>query len=470
MMDFIKASILFPLYFIGGPMLGVWLAGRREAQRGVFCLMVFMTAWFPTKITLMLGSIELYRGHTKGFEFSLIEVLAIALLVAAAQTRQQQRPTPPLIPGGTWLYLFWCALMTISIFAAYNQLYVWMGVHKFTKIVLLFIAGFHFLRDETDLTWLARTMSGMVILMALVCLKMRLLDGGFRTTGWFEHQNPMAMWAYFAALPSFALGLRRETPPRDALLYLGGAGAAGLCALLSVSRGALAAFALGCALVMALALLRGASPRLIGVSVAAALAAVVVASTMMKSVFDRMAQEKERASSEVDLRVVMIDQAKAMLHDSSIGIGWNNYGIANSRPLGRYSEILEEWDASRGFAVIEDFYYANPLTESYYWLLLGENGYPGFYGCLLFFAATLYWAARSALANWRDPRGWFAGGVFVVLSLHYLHSSVERVLSQTKNLSLLLLIVGVVARMDWDRRQRRAARGMRKSEGGRTNR
>lgn len=455
MMDFVKAGLIFPLYFLGGPALGHWLAERRAAQRGVFCLMVFMTAWFPTKFTLMLGSIELYRGHTKGFEFSLIEVLAIALLVAAAKTRRQLLPTPPLIPGGAWLYLFWCALMTVSIFAAYNALYVWMGVHKFSKIVLLFVAGFHFLRDETDLAWLARTLAGMVLFMALVCLKMRLLDGAFRTTGWFEHQNPMAMWAYFAALPAFALGLRRETPPRDALLYLGGAGAAGLCALLSVSRGALAAFAAGGALVLLLAYLRGPSPRLAVVTVCAALGALVVASTMMKSVFDRMAQEKERASSEVDLRVVMIDQAKAMLHDSPIGIGWNNYGIANSRPLGRYSEILEEWDASRGFAVIDDFYYSNPLTESYYWLLLGENGYPGFFGCLLFFAATLYWALRSTLAYWRDPRGWFAGGVLVALSLQYLHSTVERVLSQTKNLSLLLLVVGVVARLDWERRQRK---------------
>lgn len=458
MIDFIKAGIVLPLYFLVGPALGFWLADRRPAQRGVFCLMVFMTAWFPTKFTLTLGSIELYRGHTKGFEFSLIEVLAIALLVAASRTRTQLRPTPPLIPGGAWLYLGWCALMTISIFAAYNSLYVWMAVHKFTKIVLLFIAGFHFLREEIDLTWLTRTLAGMVLLMAAICLKMRLLDGAFRTTGWFEHQNPMAMWAYFAALPAFALGLRRETPPRDALLYLAGGGAAGLCALLSVSRGALAAFAVGAGLILGLAYLRGPSRRLTAVSICAALGAVVVASTMMKSVFDRVAQEKERASSEVDLRVVMIDQAKAMLRDSRIGIGWNNYGIANSRPHGRYSEILEEWDASRGFAVIDDFYFSNPLTESYYWLLLGENGYPGFAGCLLFFAATVYWALRCTFAFWREPRGWFAGGVLVVLSLLYLHSTVERVLSQTKNLSLLLLVVGVIARLDWERRQRKALR------------
>lgn len=457
MMDFIKAGLIFPLYFVGGPLLGSWIAGRREIERGIFCLMVFMTAWFPTKFTLMLGSIELYRGHTKGFEFSLIEVLAIALLVAAAKTRDQQRPVPPLLPGGAWLYLFWCGLMMISILHAYNTTYVWMGLNKFGKIVLLFIAGFHFLRDERDLTWLARTLAGMVILMALICLKARLIDHAFRTTGWFEHQNPMAMWAYFAALPAFALGLRPETPPRDALLYFGGAGAAGLCALLSVSRGALAAFAVGCAMVLALAFLRGASRKLLVVSVLAALAALVVATTMMKSVFERMAQEKERAGSEEDLRVVMIAQARAMLEDSSIGVGWNNYGIANSRPVEKYSAILEEWDASRGFAVYDDFYFINPLTESYYWLLLGENGYPGFYGCLLFFAATLLWTVRSLFANWRNSYGWFAGGVLASLSLHYVHSLVERVLSQTKNLSLLLLVLGVIARLDWERRQRKRA-------------
>lgn len=448
MNDYVKAAILLAAYFVAGPMIGIAIAGKRHLERGVFCLMVFMTAWLPSKITLTLGSIDTYRGHTKGFEGSLIEVLAIALIVAAARTRG---PGFRLLPPGTLPYLGWCGLMLFSLLHAYSPVHVWMAFTKFSMAVLLYIAGSHFLRDERDLAALLRTMAGMVILMMLVCLKMRLLDHKFRTVGWFEHQNPMAMWSYFAAMPLLALGLRAETPQRDALLYFAGTGAAGINVILSVSRGALGAFAIGCAAVMFLAYLRGPSKRLIAATILGSIAGVLVAATTMNSVFARMKEEKARDGEE-DLRVVMIAQARAMLADSATGIGWNNYGIANSRPIERYSLIMEEWDASRGFRIYEENYVANPLTESYYWLILGENGYPGIIGCALFFAWTLWMCGRCTARYWKTGPGWFAGGVLVAIALHYAHSQLERVLTQTKNLSLWLLILGVVAGLEARRR------------------
>jgi uncharacterized membrane protein YsdA (DUF1294 family) len=448
MIDFIKAAILLIAYFVGGPMLGAAIAGKRHLERAIFCLMVFMTAWVPSKFTLMVDSIDRYRGHTKGFEGSLIEVLAIALIVAAHRTR---KPGFRLLPPGTWIYLGWCALMMISIFHAYSAVHAWMAFVKFTMAVLLYIAGSHFLRDERDLTWLARTMAGMVILMCLVCLKMRLIEGRFRTVGWFEHQNPMAMWSYFCAMPVLALGLRAQTPKNDALLYFAAVGAAGINVILSVSRGALGAFGIGCMIVMFLAYLRGPSKRLVTMTVLGGFAGALVAATALHSVFARMKVEKERGAEE-DLRLVMIAQARAMLHDSPIGIGWNNYGIADSRPIERYSIIMEEWDASRGFRIYEENYGANPLTESYYWLMLGENGYPGITGCALFFAWTLWMSVRCLSRFWKTSAGWFTGGVFVAIALHYVHSQIERVLTQTKNLSLWLLIVGVVAGLENRRR------------------
>jgi len=453
MHDLIKAAIILPAYAVAGPMLGAAIAGKRAMERLVFCTMLFLTALFPTKFTLMLGSIETYRGHTKGFEFSLIEVLAIAILVAASKRRE---PGWRLMMPLAWVYLAWCGLMSLSLFAAYSPLLGWMAVVKFTQVVLLLLAGFHFLRDERDLTGIVRTFAWMVIFMALICLKMRLIDGRFRTVGTFEHQNPMAMWCYFLAMPLLAMGLRPQTPRGEAWLCLGAVVAAGLCVLLSVSRAALGAFAVGCVLVLALAFLRGASKRLVTVTVLGALGAVLVSAFALHSFFARMKEEKVRGEvGEADLREVMIAQARAMLHDSAVGIGWNNYGIANSRPVERYSVIMEEWDGSRGFRIYEENYGANPLTESYYWLMLGETGYPGFLGCIVFLGATLVFALRALRWHWRTAAGWFLGGVCVALALHYAHSTVERVLVQTKNLSLWMMTLGLVARLEYLRKQGR---------------
>ena len=451
MNDIVKAAIVLPAYTVVGPALGFAIAGKRSMERLVFCAMLFLTALYPTKFTLMLGSIETYRGHTKGFEFSFIEVLAIAILVASWKGREQGWK---LMAPGAWIYLAWCALMSLSIYAAYSPLYGWMAVVKFTKVVLLLLAGFHFLRSERDLTSVLRTMAVMVIMMGLICLKMRLLEGRFRTVGLFEHQNPMAMWCYFLAMPLLAVGLRPQTPKGDAWFYLAGVAAAGICVLLSVSRAALGAFGVGCVLVLALGYLRGFSKRLVGVSILGLVGAVFVAAFALNSVFDRMKEESMRDDvGEADLREVMIDQARAMLHDSAVGIGWNNYGITNSRPIERYSLIMEEWDAARGFRVYEENYVANPLTESYYWLILGENGYPGFIGCVAFLGATLLFAVRALRWHWRTAAGWFLGGVCVTLALHYGHSMVERVLVQTKNLSLWMMTCGLVARLETLRRQ-----------------
>jgi hypothetical protein len=452
MNDFVKAAVILPAYAVVGPLIGVAIAGKRNLERLVFCAMLGLTAMFPTKFTLMLYSIEKYRGHVKGFEFSFIEVLAIALIVAAFK---RASAGPKFFVPCAASYLTWCALMTLSLSAAYEPIYAWMGVVKYTKAVLLIMAGFHFLRDEKDIAWLARTSAFMLLFMAFTCLKMRLIEGRFRTVGTFEHQNPMAMWCYFLALPTFAYGLKKETSNRDAWLCFSAVAGGGICVLLSVSRAALGAFAIGAALVLGLAFLRGPSKRAITISILGGIAGVLVAMVALDSVFERMKEEKDReASGEEDLRVVMIDQAKAMLNDSAVGIGWNNYGIANSRPHGKYSQILEDWDASRGFTIYEENYVANPLTESYYWLILGENGYPGFAGCMLFLAATLLVSWRALRWHWRTTAGWFVGGLLVSISLHYGHSLIERVLVQTKNLSVWLMMIGVAGKLDWLRRQK----------------
>jgi len=448
MMDLLKALIIAGAYGIVGPVLGWWLARHRQAERACFCLMLFMTGWAPSKLTLMLGSIEFYRGHTKGFEFSLIEVVAVALIVCAANRRP---PGFRWMPPGSWLWLSFCLLSLGSFGVALNKLYVLMAFWKFAKIILVFMAAYHGLRDLEDLRWLLRTIAAMLLVQVFVALKLRYFDGRWQVHGWFEHQNPMAMWAYLAALPLLAGALAPQTKTRETKFYLAGFMAAGLLILLSVSRGALAAFSIGSVLVIGLAALRGFSGRLLGVAAGGVVCAALAALLAMDSFAARVKEASSRVE-EQDLRAVMIVQSKAMLHDSWVGIGWNNFGVANSRPLGKYSEIVEDWDKSRGFTIYDENYYANALTESLYWLLLGENGYPGFSGFVLFLLLTYWWCLRATLQYWRSLTGWVAGGLLVALTLIYIHGTVERVLTQTKNLSEWLIFAGCLARLTWCRR------------------
>jgi O-antigen ligase len=135
--------------------------------------------------------------------------------------------------------------------------------------------------------------------------------------------------------------------------------------------------------------------------------------------------------------------AKAMLQDSRTGIGWNNFAWALN-PSYRYGDVIDDWERDRGHKVDSD--YAKGVVESHYWLLLAETGYPGFAGYLLFIGITSW---RCLRATWRGRGtfpGVFAGGLFAGVILIYAHSNFERVLTQTKNMSMWLILLGTAAR------------------------
>ena len=448
MKEIIKLIICLAGYFALAPLLGWALAKSRASERAALCLLVFMPSWFPSKLTLMVDSVEFYRGHTKGFEFSLLVALGIALTVCSAVRRPQGfRALPP----GLWLYLLYCALSCLSLIPAGNKVYGLMAAWKFTSAALIFVGAFHAFRDGEDLRWVLRTLAATLILQMLVCLKMRYLDGRWQVHGWFEHQNPMSIWAYLCAIPLLAVSFSSDISRRDTNLYLGGVAAAALMILLSVSRGGLGAFTVGAAAATGLSLLRGVSLKKCAITSLGACGAVAAGMLALDSVITRFRDDAARENEE-DLRPILNRQSKAMLHDSPVGIGWNNFGIVNSLPNERYVTILMDWDVSRGFRIVEENYYAGPLTESLYWLLLSETGYPGFVSYVAFLALTLWWAGSGLIRYWKTPLGYFIGGVFVALGLMYLHGSVERVLSQTKNLSAWLIFAGFMARVEAMRR------------------
>lgn len=441
--EIIKFIAVMLIYTCFAPLLGWFYSKNRTAERIGLCIMVSMPSWVPGKLTMMINSVELYRGHTKGFEFSIIVASGIAMTTAAFL---RKTPGVRLMPPGLWLYLLYCGMSFISIIAAPVKLYVFMAAWKFTTAALIFVGTFHAFRDPKDLRWVQRSLAITLIVQTLVCLKLRYLEGRWQVHGWFEHQNPMAIWAYLCALPLLASSFCKEVSQADMILFLGSVGATALMILLSVSRGGLGALVIGAVAVTGLAYLRGISLRKLTITGMGACAAVAAGLLALDSIMARVEEAGSHEGME-DLRPVLNRMSKTMLHDSAIGIGWNNFGVVNSLPYERYSRVLMDWDESRGFRIIDELYFANPLTESLYWLLLSETGYQGFICYVAFELLTLWWAARGLLRFWKSPLGYFLGGALVALTLTYGHGLVERVLSQTKNMSIWLIFAGFMARI-----------------------
>jgi hypothetical protein len=448
-----KVMVIAFVYLGLGPLLGYYLKGKDRARRIALGVMAFWLVRPPSDFTLMLNSVESYRGHSRGFEFNFLEAVAIGFALAALlEKRRDFRWFPP----GLWAWLLWVAVGLLSIPGAINPVYGLMPAFKFAKMAFIFVGVFAALHDERDLKAMMRGFAVALIVQLVVCMWGRYVQGGFRVTGWFEHQNPMAMWSYMVAFPILGLAISKETTPRDAALFFIAFGGAGLVVVLTVSRASLAAFGVGAVLVMAASFLQGITVRRVALGVIGAVGGVAV---MAVAADTFMARVGEDSSPKNDLRFALNQQSAAMKRDHPlVGIGWNNYGLANSRPLGlKYSRVLERWEENRGRRIYPENFKANPLTESLYWLILAENGILGFLGFLCFAGLTLWHGVRGTFAFWRTSLGLLICGVTVALAISYFHGQVERVLTQTKNLTTWVMFCAVLSRVEcWRREQRRA--------------
>ena len=439
MIDVIKFFIIAGFYLAAGPLAGVWLANKRTAQRWTLALLVFMTSWHINKLTLMIDSVELYRGHTKGFEGSLMQVVAIALLVARWREKAADFRW---VPSWSWLWLLYCGASMLSISAAPNATYVWMAAWKFTSAVVILSAAWNMVRDEEDLRWLARAMAVTLAFQAMVVLKMRYVDGFYQVRGWFEHQNPLAMWGYMLGLPLLALTMS-PVEAKDTRWCAGGFLAAALVVYCSLSRAALAVFAVGAVGVAGWSLLLDKfTAKRIRVIGAMAGLGLIGLPLVLDTVIARFNDEGNQASGET--RGVMNLASKLMVDSSFVGTGWNNFALTINAPFS-YGDVIDDWERDRGHKV--DAEYAKGVVESHYWLLLAENGWPGFITYMLFIGL----AQLGLLAGWwryrGTPRGAYLLGLAAVLTLLYLHSSLERVLTQTKNLAAYFVVLGAGLRL-----------------------
>lgn len=174
-----------------------------------------------------------------------------------------------------------------------------------------------------------------LIVQILVCLYFRYVQGAYRVIGWFEHQNPMSMWSFQIALPMLGLAMSKDTSRFDLLLFFCAFGSAGLVVLLTVSRAALAILAIGTILVMGASLLQGFTIRRVAVMIFMGVGGLGAGAMAADTFLERMETAGDH-EPENDLRFALNKQSKAMLDDSPlVGIGWNNFGIANSNHGGR---------------------------------------------------------------------------------------------------------------------------------------
>ncbi len=453
--EYWKLFVLLAGYLVFAPLGGLLAAPSRRAQAFLFFAIIFLQCIKASTYGVMFYSIEWYRGHTKGFEFTLVDMLCIALIVASFLSRPKEFK---FFPPGLLLYLLFVALAGSTIRNTYEPFFTLMAIVNFAKAAFLYVAAFNFMRSRDDFRILFHAMAAALVLECLCVIKQKYLNGMFQPTGYYDHQNSMCMWAYFYAIPLFAAALSKEAKPLESLVYLVGAMSGGLAIVGGLSRGALAVFVCGITVVLLLAFVfGGVTKRKVLIAVCGCLFGSAILYKASDSIIERFQASDDVGNPEDDFRVLLNRVSRQMLEDTGTGVGWNNFNVVNSRPYTKYSHFYEEYYGSRGQSREHKFYKSNANTESLYWMYLAETGYAGFAALVLFMGLTLWWVARSfwQRGDRRDSLGgFFLMGLFVTLCGLYAHSTIERVLTQTNNLVSWLAFLGIAAHFEQARRLR----------------
>jgi hypothetical protein len=437
MLELIKVIILVSGYFVIGPVGGLILSKDRRMEDFAVVLLMFLFGLHINTTVLMLDSIEWYRGVTKGYEFTMMEVLSISLIFATVFRGKRKFVW---LPKGTLLWFLYVGASSLSLFSAMDTNYVLMGILKHAKVWLIVYAIANYVRSRREVHIVLTGISAMLIYQFLIVAKMKWIDGFYQVRGLFEHQNPLAMFTYMAALPILAAAMSPAVSKARGLYYFFAFACSGIIVLASLSRAALAFFAIGAVAVVAAGFYDRISKRRLLTVAAIALGGAFVLFMMADTIIARFNDKGNKTSNET--REVMNLASKAMIQDRPLGVGWNNYGKAINHPY-PYGNVIDEWNLDRGQKV--DFDYSKGVVESHYWLLKGETGWPGYLTFMLFIIVVTVRTIPLILTRRGSLEAAIAAGILIGFTITYMHSSLERALTQTKNLALWMTYIGLLS-------------------------
>lgn len=407
--------VVLALALLGVVPLGLLLRGKSRALEQA-ALVLGLSLWLPL-VTVNLVSHETYRGADRGFEFSHVDLLAWALLVAL--------PKRSLGTPFRKVQIFYFCACFLTLFTSTVPLYTAFSLWKLVRMFAFVAAVWRLCATPARIVRLLDGLALGIVFQALYCVKLRYLDGYHQIAGVFSHQNSLGM-AVNLVLPVL-LARFMYTGSRLA----GGAVAAGcLCVIFSLSRGSLTMLVVGLTMVYSASMLRGVTTTKLLITVSGFLGAGLVLAKSFDTILRRFESAPEASAG---AREKFEQVAQMMVAEHPMGIGLNMYSW----------EIRTDYGPRLGLPETEA-----GVAHHIYWLTVAECGYFGLFAYLLLLAVVFLPTLRGAIAGRRDYRGQLAVGCMAGLTVMYLQGALEWIARQTVQ-SYLFWVVGVLGYAIW---------------------
>lgn len=428
--------IALALFIAAVPILTLWLRGNpRQAPWlwGLLSFLPFVTQ--PWRLSVAPYSTLYWSGYVKGWEFTLLDAVAIAILLG---TRSKWPKVYFVVPFA--IYIVAVAIGTLQArFPAFALSYLVQVLRA--GLVFLAVARVAAL-EKGERAVLTGLILGLAV-QAIYALVSRA-GGALQTGGSLGHQNLLGFVSHMAFIPAFAMLLAG----RYRNIALLGVVAGLVAVILTTSRATIAFAGVGLALTLFLSLAVRFTGRKALVS-AAAIVLVLGSLPFAKASFERRFQQQNTTFFAEDLeRDAFKRAAWAIIAAAPMGIGPNHYVfIANT----------EGYSARAGVAWSSGSRSTN--VHNSYLLIAAENG---FYGVIAFALLLFSGIGRAFAAAFRFRRKEGSdvllglGGALVAVSLHALVEWMAVVVTAQYMLAITLgLVSGIIVRLS----QRSASTG-----------
>jgi len=339
----------------------------------VFIFLVVSTA-LGHFVDVNFFSYENYRGTARGIELTITDLITLVLLIHLAMSGALVKVQ--LLPAAGLHLLFVCVCVSSLYFSndAPAQVFGWFVVVQYVRFLFVYWVVYSIAQTEKHFEDFISAIIITSLIVGAMALYERYGVGIHRVSGIFEHPNLLGAYANMLAVILFSLFFDFRTSSNRRQIWLAlGCSLATVASLVTVSRAAIAALALGFGLIVMRALFTRIAWRkahwLIVVFIVGSLSVYKVADTYMERFEDPQTQTWDGG------RGAMNQIAVQMARNSLLGTGINNYSYTAVDYGGKY---LPPASYEHGL----------PPVHSIYFLTLGETGIVGF---LIYFGIWVFY-------------------------------------------------------------------------------
>ncbi len=457
------ALALIPMLSVLAAVAATW----SQRVRDVFFFLMVGLAVLTERLDVNFLSQAWYRGTTRGIQVTLLEILALGLLVGCRFGRHEEERRW-FWPASFGVMLLYFAYAVVSVVISKPKIFGAFELSKMLGAMLMFLAAATYVRTKREWTLLVVALGCAVGFEGVWAVKQYFLTRLVRVAGTLDHANSLSMYLCMTVPPLVAVAFAGWT--RTLRWFCAAAAALGTVGLLlTFSRAGIPVLAVAClGTIVACASWELTTSRVLvrGFLVLCVVALVAGSWSKMQERYAEASLQEEYLDPTVDGRGIYLRLATMLATDHFFGVGLNNWSYHVSRSYGaKLGFRFVDYDyLTSVYGTEDDELFANSYlaapAHNLAALTLGELGLPGL---LLFALLWLRWFSMGAAflrLPRADPMRVMGVGLFFAICGIFGQSLTEWVYRQTPILSTFYILLGALASLTAVRREVQSAEAL----------